>query len=185
MYAGSRFGQDTKTRIAASTEMLMEATEQLPEPQYQPLIPFLPPSIISGGAISGGSTGLAIASGSGGDTDWKDYPDRLDLHVYQGDDVQIPLYFRNPGDPTMDLSNENGYEWKGQIRVIHRYTSTLVNEFVIESSLIPPDPLPAEQINTSLVTLFLPRFKNQYPGVYSWDLCSTSPYTGPDLPPAA
>ena len=182
MYAGSRFGQDTKTRIAASSEMLMEATEQLPEPQYQPLIPFLPPSISTGGQISGGASGSQISSGSGGEAEWKEYPDRLDLHVYQGDDVQIPLYFRNPGEPLMDLSNENGYAWKSQIRVVHRYYSTLINEFTIESSLILPDPEPAEQVNTTLVTLFLPRYHNQYPGVYSWDLCSTSAYTGPVFP---
>ena len=146
------------------------------EPMYQPLIPFLPPSIVSGGSVSSGE----ITSGNGGSDDWKEYPDRLDLYVYQGDDVQIPLYFINYADPTLDMSNENDFEWKSQIRVVHRYASTLVNEFSIESQLIPA--VPPDTVNQTLVTLFLPRFHNQHPGMYHWDLYSISPFVGPDFP---
>ena len=176
---GSRVGQDSYPRITTSTEMLMEASEVLPyEPMYQTLVPFVPPTI-----TTGGSGALSSSSSGNSETDWKEYPDRLDLHVYQGDDVQIPLYFRNPADPALDMSNENGWEWKAQIRLLHRYWSRLVNEFSIETEYLPPDPPEMPTTAATLVTLFLPRMHNQYAGRYRWDLYSTSPYSGPVFPP--
>lgn len=179
-FTGSRFGQDSYPRIATSAEMLLEATEVLPfEPMYQPLVPFLPPSIATGGGVGLLSSGSTT---SGGTDEWKAYPDRLDLFCYQGDDVQIPLYFKNPGDPDLDMSNENGWSWKGQIRTWHRYSAPLVHDFTIESEGIPRDPLDPTSVGQTLVTLFLPRFHNQYPGVFSWDLSSTGPFEGPTFP---
>lgn len=176
-YVGSRFGQDTPSRIAVSTELLLEASEMPAEPMYQSLIPFYPPSITTGSDPSAGSLAAATTD------DWKIYPDRLDLFCYQGDDVQIPLYFVDAARPTLDMSNENDFEWKGQIRIVHAYRSTLVHNFTIESSLITPTP--PDTVNQTLVTLFLPRFHNQYPGRYSWDLFSTSPFEGPTFPQPA
>jgi hypothetical protein len=150
-----------------------------PVPTYQPLVPFFPPSLVSGNGSASSAAAVAAASG---DADWMSYPDRLDLHFYQGDDVQIPLYFQNLGDPDLDMSNENGYTWKSQIRLRHHYASRLVNEFTIESEAVPPTPPDTEPTGITLVTLFLPRMLNQYLGVYQWDIQSTSPFTGPDFP---
>lgn len=176
-YVGSRFGQDTSSRIASSASLLLEATEMPPEPVYQQVIPFLPPSVISGGAV--GSGGVAVGGITSGtdNEDWKEYPDRLDLHVYQGDDVVVPLYFVNAADPTLDMS---GWEWKAQARIYHRYYAQSTHDFVVTAELIPPTP--PDTVNQTLVSLFLPRYRNRYTGVYSWDLHSTSPYTGPPMP---
>jgi hypothetical protein len=161
--------------VAGSAQISTVAGETLPaEPTYQPVIPFYPP-IFSGN--SGVSSGVLGAAGS---DDWKKYPDNLDLFVYQGDDVQIPLYFQDPTIPNIDLSTS--YVWKGQIRVVHHYKSALVNEFTIATEIIPPDPLDPTSLGSTLVTLFLPRFNNQYSGVYTWDLQSTSPFVGPVYP---
>lgn len=187
-YAGSRFGQDAAPRIAASTELLMEASELPPVPMYQPLVPFYP-SLINGGATGGSSTpGASIISGvdAGGPAKWKQYPDRLDLYCYQGDDVQVPLYFRNPGQPELDMSNENGWAWKAQVRFFHAYYAEQLVELSIESEFIPPadpeDEDPDPNAGSTLVTLFFPRIWSRYCGVYAWDLMTTSPYEGPDFP---
>ena len=179
VYVGSRFGQDTKSRIATSTSLLLEATEMPPEPVYQQVIPFLPPSVISGGAVGSGGVSVGLTSGNGeSDEDWKAYPDRLDLHVYQGDDVVVPLYFVNAADPTLDMSD---WEWKAQGRIYHRYYAQPTHDFVVTAELIAPtDP---DTVNQTLVTLFLPRQRNRWTGVYSWDLHSVAPYTGPPMPP--
>ena len=176
-HAGSHFGQDSYPRISTTTELLLEASEMLPyEPMYQPLVPFVPPSLSTGG---GGTLPGSVLTGEGvGSDDWKKYPERLDLFWYQGDDVQIPLYFRDPSDPTLDLSAENDYEWKGEIRVYHRYFSTLVNDFIIDSDFIPAT---GTEDASTLVTLFLPRWENVPIGTYPWDLMTTGPYTGVDL----
>jgi hypothetical protein len=178
MYVGSRFGQDTKSRIAASTSLLLEATEMPAEPSYQQLVPFLP-EISSG---SGVTTGGLTTTASSGDTDeWKVYPDRLDLYVYQGDDIQIPLYFINAAEPTLDMST---WDWKAQARITHRYYVEQSHEFIIDTELITPTA--PDTVNQTLVTLFLPRYRNRYVGLYSWELYSTSPYVGPtfvDPPP--
>jgi|KBSMisStandDraft_5_1062788.scaffolds.fasta_scaffold438969_3 hypothetical protein len=172
-YVGSRFGQDTKSRIATSTSLLLEASEMPPEPVYQQVIPFLPPSVISGGSVG---SGVAAVGASTSDEDWKSYPDRLDLHMYQGDDVVVPLYFVNAADPTLDMST---WEWKAQARMYHRYYALSTHDFVVTTELIPP--IPPDTINQTLVSVILPRQRNRYTGVYSWDLHSVSPYDGPTL----
>ena len=176
-YVGSRFGQDTPSRIASSASLLLEATEMPIEPMYQQVIPFLPPSVISGGAVGSGGSAVGLTSGNGSDEDWKEYPDRLDLHVYQGDDVVVPLYFVNAADPTLDMSD---WEWKAQARIYHRYYAQHTHDFVVTAELIAPTP--PDTVNQTLVSLVLPRQRNRYTGVYSWDLHSTSPYTGPPMP---
>ena len=130
------------------------------------------PSIVSGTSPSGNGNG---------NTQYKQFPDRLDLYWYQGDDVQIPLYFTNPDDPALDMSNENDYEWKSEVKTRHRYFATEVYEFTIESEAVPPTP-PATESGITLVTLFLPRELNKYRGVFAWDLQSTSPFSGPVFP---
>ena len=181
-HVGQRFGQDSYARITTTAEVTLEASEMLPyEPMYQPLVPFLPPSITSGTA--GGSSLLGSVTSSGDDdADWKSYPDRLDLHWYQGDDVQIPLYFQNPGDPALDMSNENDWEWKAEMRLTHRYHSAQVNEFSIESEAVAPTPPSVEPTGITKVTLYLPGKYNPYWGVWAWDLVSTSPFEGPVFP---
>jgi hypothetical protein len=134
-------------------------------------VPFLPPGIVSGETIA------AVSSASSGDAEWKKYPGRLDLYVYQGDDIQIPLYFKDASDPDLDMSE---WTWNAQIRMRHRYYSTLLNEFSISAELVLPTP--PDTVNTTLVTLFLPRFHNQYAGVWSWDVHSVSPFIGPTFP---
>jgi hypothetical protein len=174
-YGVTRFGQDAPALISTSGGVLDEATELIPaEPRYG-LIPF--PPYPGSGIVSGTSGGTTTE----GPDRWTAYPDRLDLIVYEGDDVQIPLYFQDPNDPTKDLSNENGYQWEAEIRVIHSYNSTLVNTFAVESEYIPVaegDPLSG----TTKVTLFLPRLLNTYRGTFRWELASTSPYEGPVFP---
>ena len=173
MYVGSRFGQDTKARIATSTSLLLEATEMPAEPSYQQLVSFLP-EIVSGSGISSG--GLTSAAGGTDSDDWKVYPDRLDLYVYQGDDIQIPLYFVNAAQPTLDMST---WAWKAQARINHRYYAAQSHEFIIDTELILPTA--PDTVNQTLVTLFLPRYRNKYVGLYSWELYSTSPVRRADL----
>ena len=181
-FAGSRFGQDTAPRIAATTELLMEAGELPPVPMYQPLVPFYP-GLVNGDS-SGGAGSSVISSGASlvdtGPAQWKSYPDRLDIYVYQGDDVQVPLYFQDPTTPDFDIST--GWTWESQIRFFHTYYSMQLVKLSVESEYIPPeDPDDDTSLGSTLVTLFLPRFWNRYCGVYAWDLFSTSPYVGPDF----
>ena len=171
-YAGSRFGQDGPARISTSTEMLLEATEMPPVPTYQPLVPFYP-SLVNGD----GSTSSAAASlGTSGDTaKWKVYPDRLDLYVYQGDDVRVTLYFQFPGEPELDMST---FDWWAQIRVPHRYQAPLVQDFSVLATFTP-DNLDDPTDPTSAVTkvdLFLPRQSNDQAGLYQWELAAKGPY---------
>ena len=172
MYVASRFGQDSPSRIATSAELYLEATEMPPVPEYQSLVPFLPPSIVLG---DGGFVASSTVA-TGGD-DWTFRPDRLDLKVYQGDDFQVPLFFKDASRPTLDMSD---WDWKGQVRIRHRYYSRLVTEFTITAELI--EPTPPDDVNTTLVTLFLPRYHNRFAGVWSWDLHSTGPFEGPTFP---
>jgi hypothetical protein len=170
-FGSQRFGWDAPARISTSAVMLQEASEVLPETLHGP-VGFLP-SIVSGdGTSSSDST----------ETQRKAFPDQLDLYWYQGDDVQIPLHFSDPDNPTLDMSNESGWEWKAQMRTRHRFYAYMVNEFVIESEAVPPTPPAVDPTGITLVTLFLPRQLNQYRGVFSWDLMSTGPFDGPSFP---
>ena len=173
-YGAFRFGWDAPHRIGTSVSLLAEQSALLPaEPVYQPLIPFYP-------AIVSGSTSASGVNAT--DDDWVSYPGRLDLFCYQGDDVQIPLYFQNPSDLNFDISNENLWNWKAQIRVLHTTRSTLVNEFAVESEFLPEDPTNPDDLGVTKVTLFLPRTLNTYVGQFHWDLQSVSPFVGPDYP---
>lgn len=168
-YVGSRFGQDGPPRIATSTEMLLEATELPPIPTYQPLVPFLPVSITTGGSAA------AYTTMDSGTLLWRRTPSRCDLMFYQGDDVVIPFFFENPDDPNLDMSDQEGFEWTAQVRTLHTYRSRLVTTFSIESSWEAPTP-PDDTLGTTEVDMFLPRFKNEEAGLFRWDLFSVSPY---------
>lgn len=168
-----RYGQDTAPRISTTAVVMSEATELAPVPSYQTIVPFLPISTSTTG------TSLTTSSSSSATPQWKNFPDRLDLYAYQGDDVQIPLYFQDAADPTLDLS---GYDWKAQTRVLHRYWSTLVSDFTINATYSPPVVGPPAVASYTLVTLFLPRMHNGVIGTYEWDLRSLSPFVGPIYP---
>ena len=176
-FPARRYGQDTPSRIAVAAELSMEASEMPPIPTYQPLVPFYPPSVITG-------TGATAGTGSDDEIDtWKQFPGRLDLYSYQGDDVIIPLYFSDPADPMLDMSDENGCSWKSQVRTLHTYRSTLRMEFTVESSYTPPEPADPLSLGVTQVSLFLPRRYNNYVGKFRWDVACTSPYSGPtDFP---
>lgn len=164
--AAQGFGPNMPTRISASAELILEPGDVAPSlPWYQPLVPFFGSQVVSGGAPAAGGT----SSDSG---EWKSYPDRLDLSFYQGDDVQIPLYFQDSRDMSAD-------EWQADVRFVHRYASTLIYEFSVSTEFVPAGvDTPAR----TLVTLFLPRQLNKYFGHFQWELASTSPYTGPTFP---
>ena len=176
-FVARRYGQDTPSRIAVTSELLMEASEIPPMSTYQSLVPFYPPSV----AVGGGGV-----SPSGGDTEeidtWKQFPGRLDLYSYQGDDVIIPLFFSDPADPSLDMSDENGCSWKAQVRTLHTYRSTLRMEFTVESSYTPPDPVDPLALGVTQVSLFLPRLYNKYSGKFRWDVACTSPYSAQGFP---
>lgn len=172
-FGTQRFGWDAPARISTSAVMLQEASDVLPETLHGP-VGFLP-SIVSG-------DGATSSSSSSDDGQWRAFPDQLNLYWYQGDDIQIPLYFTNPGDPTLDMSNEHGWSWKAQMRTRHRFYAYEVNEFVIESQAVAPTPPATTPTGITLVTLFLPRQLNQFRGVFSWDLASTGPFDGPTFP---
>lgn len=178
-YGVARYGYDSPSRVAGTSMMLAESTALLPgEPRYAP-IPFPPSPFIASGASAGSS--------ASGDTQvWSNYPSRCDLTWYQGDDVMIPLYFDNPAD--LDMSDQDGYEWHAEVRVLHSYRSTLVNTFSIDSTAIPPDT-EAGTPGVTRVSMFLPRSENIYTGKFRWDLYSLSPIEGdmseyPPLPDA-
>lgn len=168
VYVASRFGQDAPARIAASTQVLTEATETLPgEPMYQSLIPFYP-----GGVVSGGSSGSILDSRT--TKTWEHSPSQMDLSFYVGDDVVIPLYIQDPNNPLIDMSDQNQWQWVAQIRAVAHYKSTLVNDFIVDSRYIAPTP-PAT-LGRTLVQLFLPREDNKYWGEFEWELYSISPF---------
>jgi len=172
-----RFGWDAPARLSTSTQVMQEATEMLPgESVYQPL-PF-PPTIVSGDSV-GSSSSTSTSD------DWTQFPGRLDLFCYQGDDVQVPLSFSDPSDWQIDMSTAAGWEWKSQIRVIHRYASTLVAEFITAAEYVPPVPTSVQPQGTTKVTLFLPRSLNLTTGCYQWDVQSVGPFSGPDYGPEA
>jgi hypothetical protein len=163
-----RFGQDAPARFAASTPMLMEATEMFPQEWVLPnLIPFYP-------AASDGSTSSGFILDADGNRVWTKFPSRLDLVFYQGDDVMIPLYIQDPNNPLMDMSDQAEWEWHAQIRVLHSHRSTFVNDFIVDSQYFPP--VAPETVGKTLVQLLMPRDLNIYWGVYQWELYSVSPF---------
>lgn len=172
--AGSHFGQDGPARVAQAADMLMEASEMAPVPQYQQLVSFLPADIVSGDAAS------SITSGVTGslDSTYKQYADRLDLYIWQGDDLVIPLYFKDPNQPDLDMST---WEWKAQVRTRHRYNARWVYDFIEVASHIQAIDTDDGLYDQTLVQLVLPRQVNAYRGVFEWELHSTSPWTGPDM----
>jgi hypothetical protein len=165
-YAGSRFGQDAPARISVATGTLVEATERLPgEPLYQPLVPFVPPSIVNGNNNNNGLT-------ENGQRIWTQYPSLCNLVFYQGDDVIIPLFFQDPNDTSLDMSNDAGWAWEAQVRVTRNYESDLVHDLSTVATFIPPvDPAPGY----TQVEMFLPRMENDVNGVYSWEIYSVGP----------
>ena len=171
-YVGSRFGQDGPPRIATTAEMLLEATEMPPIPNYQPLVPFYP-------SVVDGSTGTAVGGTSTATAEiqtWERYPSRCDLRFYQGDDVIVTLYVQDPSNPNTDMSDQSQWMWHSQIRLWHNYRSRLVSEFVVDSSYVPPAP-PDIPVGITKIELLLPRQENNVYGTYHWDLYSESPYS--------
>jgi len=155
------FGSNMPTRIAGTAQLMLEPGEVAPSlPWYQPLVPFYPPSITNGA----GSSNLT----ADGHKLWERTPSRCDLLFYQGDDIVIPLYFNDPAVANDDMSL---HEWHAQIRVLHRYQSALVAEFVTTSEFHTGTD---ETDEYTMVELFLPRSDNLYYGQYRWDLYSIS-----------
>lgn len=155
------FGPNTQTRIAGTAQLSMEPGETAPSlPWYQPVVPFYPPSITSGETSSNSTT-------ADGHKIWETTPSRCDLLFYQGDDVIIPLFFNDPLMTGDDMSDQT---WVAQIRLIHRYRSRLVAEFVTTASYTAG----AETVEATKVELFLPRSDNLYYGQFRWDLYSVS-----------
>jgi hypothetical protein len=66
--------------------------------------------------------------------------------------------------------------------LLHRYWSTLIHQFTINATYVPPEVGPPETVGYTLVTLFLPRSLNTIIGTYEWDLQSVSPFVGPSYP---
>lgn len=172
-YGSYRFGQDSPSRIAGTTELFLESGEVPPEMTYQPVIPFYPPTL-----TTGGGAGAQVLSQ--GNDEWKSYPGRLDLFCYLGDDVQIPLFFQDPSDWEMDMAGPE-WTWEAQVRVYRSYRSTLVNDFVVAATYLPPDQTEEQPQGQTQVTLFLPRSLNVYSGEFAWDVRSTGPFQGPDF----
>jgi hypothetical protein len=155
------FGPNMPTRIQGTAQLMLEPGEVAPSlPWYQPLVPFYPPSI-----TQGSSAGTTTADGH---KLWERTPSRCDLLFYQGDDVVIPLYFNDPSLPDDDMSL---HEWFAQIRVLHRYQSRLVADFVTSAEFHTGTD---ETDEYTIVELLLPRDRNLYYGQYRWDLYSIS-----------
>ncbi|HVQ18007.1 MAG TPA: hypothetical protein VMT27_03095, partial [Actinomycetes bacterium] len=154
-------GPNMPTRIQGTAQLMLEPGEVAPSlPWYQPLVPFYPPSITSGSDSS--------STTADGHKLWERTPSRCDLLFYQGDDIVIPLYFNDPSLADDDMSL---HEWHAQIRVLHRYQSRLVADFVTTASFHTGTD---ETDEYTMVELFLPRSDNLYYGQYRWDLYSIS-----------
>lgn len=164
-YAGSRFGQDSPSRIALSTGYLTESSETVPgEPKYQPVVPFIPPSIVNGG--NGNGNGVT----EDGHKIWTQYPSMCDLVFYQGDDAVIPLFFQDPNDPVLDMSTDAGWQWFSQVRMTRNYESDLVHDFSMAALYIDGTPPSYTQVE-----MFLPRVLNDVHGIYYWEIFSIGP----------
>ena len=157
------FGPNTQTRIAGLASVTVEPGEVAPGlPWYQPLVPFYPPNLVSGDGSSSTTTT------DDGHILWQRTPSRCDLTFYQGDDVIIPLYFNDPAVLGDDMSSQT---WTAQIRVLHRYQSTLVADFITAAVYHPGVD---ESTEYTKVEVFLPRSENLHYGQYRWDLYSVS-----------
>lgn len=153
------FGPNMPTRIQGTAQLMLEPGEVAPSiPWYQPLVPFYPPSITQGSSSS--------SLTEDGHKLWQRTPSRCDLLFYQGDDIVIPLFFNDPSTANDDLSL---HEWVAQIRVLHRYQSRLVAEFVTTAEFHTGTD---ETDEYTKVELFLPRDLNLHYGQYRWDLYS-------------
>ena len=167
----SRFGQDSPARVMTTTEYFIEASERLPgEPVYQPLVPFVPPSLTNGNGTNGNGTT------DDGRRIWTQYPSACHLVFYQGDDVVIPLFFADPNGLNNDMSDDAGWNWIGQIRYARTYARPLIAEFSTVATYVLPDIVPDPDVpGYTQVELFLPRSENDTMGVYRWELYSISP----------
>lgn len=158
------FGPNMPSRIAGTSQVILEPGEVAPTlPWYQPVVPFYPPSISSGGGANQGCTSLT----ADGHLLWQQTPSRCDLLFYQGDDVIIPLYFNDKSLLGDDMSDQ---KWIAQIRIVHRYTSKLIAEFVTAATYNPGDG--DEETEHTMVEMFLPRAANKTFGQFRWDLYS-------------
>jgi hypothetical protein len=164
-FGSFRFGWDGVNRISGSTNVLQESTELLPGELLHAPVPFLP-TIVSGDG-SGSDTELS----DDGHIIWKALPAAVDLIFWQGDDVVIPLYFDDPTVLNDDMAAN--YAWFAQIRVLHSFKSTLVNDFVTHAEYHPANAEDGTSEYTK-VELFLPRDYNIYAGVFRWELYSIS-----------
>ncbi len=169
-YGTTRFGLDAPARIQTSAELMMEASERMPgEPTYDLLIPFYPP-------ITSGNGGLPSATTNDGHPIWSQAPSRCDLAFYQGDDIVIPLYFNDPAVLGDDMEDE--FEWVAQIRLIHRWQSTLIATFSCKATYHASDTgVDEEGVDDEYtkVEMFLPRSMNDRWGTYEWEIYSKSP----------
>jgi hypothetical protein len=97
---------------------------------------------------------------------WSAVPTRVDLILYQGDDVVIPLFFDNPdivGDDMEDM------DWFAQIRRRHLYTSTLIADLSVAAEYFPSGETTPEYTK---VEMYLPRAFNNTWGSFEWEIAS-------------
>lgn len=165
-YGAFRFGWDGPARFTTTTQMLQEASELLPgEPLYAP-IPF---------SATDGVSDTGMATTISGYPLWSKTPTRIDLLIYQGDDVVIPLFFNDPSVLGDDM--EDTFSWFSQIRARHSFRSTLVADFSVKATYHPSgtgidDPDVHDEYTK--VELFLPRMFNNYSGFFEWEVYSLS-----------
>jgi hypothetical protein len=168
---GTRFGWDAPARIATTSEIYdAEGAVMLPsQPFYPTVLPF-----VVGGVPATGISSSDVST-------WESEPSRLDLHYYQGDDISIPLIFRDPDVPIFDMSDQANWDWFAHVRTGQGRRYLLLYEFTCSAEYVPP--VPPETLGTTKVTLVLPRDLNKYRGDFWWDLQSWSPSPTPPIPP--
>jgi hypothetical protein len=171
-YGSTRFGWDAPSRIAGTTQMLMTAEATLPgETMIQPLIPFYPTSTPATSVIEGSTGNVPAWVEEDGRQIWQAYPAFCDLVLWQGDDVIITMYFRDSENPSLDMSDEAGFTWSGEIKTSRDYNSTLVAQLTCVATYVPAT---VDVAASTKVEMFFPRQSNLYAGCFAWELKSVS-----------
>src|SRR5262245_17496969 len=174
-YGVSRYGWDEPTRIAGTTQMMLLGGEAPPgEMLYQPLVPFLPGAAAGLVPITDGSTGQLVPpyTTENGIDIWERVPARCDLVFWQGDDVIVPLYFRDPSDASLQMDEAHGYEWHAELRESHSFEADLIATLSCDPTVIAPVP-PATSY-TNQADIFYPRQNNAYSGLFHWEIYSVN-----------
>ena len=169
--AAQRFGWDAPARIHTTTDYYAGASEMsLPgEPTYPVILPFLNASGLN--VVGGGLTPVV--------PEFRDEPSGLNLFFTSGNDVTIPVIFRDT-DTNLDMSDAGNWDWYAQVRTGIGILYPLVAEFICEAEYTPA-LLPDVPYGYTTVKLYLPRQDNVVSGDYYWDLKSVAPASlGPD-----